>query len=295
MSRELVIISGKGGTGKTSISAALAAILPHTILADCDVDAANLHLLMKNRVLEEEHEFWCGKKPHIDRNKCTQCGKCLELCRFSAVKADWSIDRFSCEGCGVCAYFCPAGAIEFKENLAGHWYISRSPYGHLVHAKLGTAEENSGKLVTLVKYKARELAVQKSYSTIIIDGPPGIGCPVIASISGANLALVVTEATIAGIHDLERILDLTRHFRVPAFVCINKANINPEIAKGIMEKCEKREVQVLSQIPYSEVFIKAQLKGCDIIHYAPESQLARIIIEMAGELTLALHKEITKE
>lgn len=295
MSKELVIVSGKGGTGKTSITAALAGVLPHPVLADCDVDAANLHLLQSGRIPEEEHEFWCGKKPFIDSDKCTQCGKCLELCRFSAIKPDFSIDKFSCEGCGVCAYFCPAEAIEFQENLAGHWFISRGPYGPLVHAKLGTAEENSGKLVTLVKYKARELAVRKNCSTIIVDGPPGIGCPVIASVSGADLALVVTEATISGTHDLERILDLTSHFRVNTMACINKADINPEMTEIIMEKCHKRGIQVVGRIPYSEVFTKAQLKGCDIIQLAPESQLTRIIRDMAGKIAVALHTEITKE
>ena len=224
--QEVVVLSGKGGTGKTSIVGSFAALAKSKVLVDCDVDAATLHLLLQPAI-REKHEFWSGQVAVIDEEKCTQCGLCQEQCRFAAIK-DFNVDAISCEGCGFCSHICPAEAITMKENMAGHWFISDTRYGSLVHARLGIAQENSGKLVALVRQQARQMAEKKGADYIISDGPPGIGCPVISSLSGANLALLVTEPTLSGIHDLERVLGVCHHFGVPALVCINKYDINED-------------------------------------------------------------------
>ena len=287
MLKELVVLSGKGGTGKTSIVAALASLIENKVLADCDVDAADLHLVLKPQATEK-HEFWCGKTAFIHRDKCLQCGKCLELCRFEAIGENFVIDKISCEGCGVCVYFCPAGAIEFRENLAGHWYVSATPYGTMVHARLGIAEENSGKLVTLVKTQARKLASEEKKDTVLIDGPPGIGCPVIATLSGANLVLIVTEPTISGIHDLERIMFLTNHFKVRAAVCINKSDLNPALTHELTQKCQNLGLEMAGIIPYDNTVTKAQIQGMSIIEFAPASAAALKVKEMAAKIKTLL-------
>ena len=218
--KEVVVLSGKGGTGKTSIVGSFAALAKSKVLVDCDVDAADLHLLLQP-ARRERHEFWSGQTAFIAEDRCTQCGLCQELCRFKAIK-DFRVDPISCEGCGFCSRICPTEAITMKENLAGHWFISDTRYGPLVHAQLGVAQENSGKLVATVRQQERQMAEKEVADYIISDGPPGIGCPVISSLTGANLALLVTEPTLSGIHDLERVLGVCRHFGVPALVCINK-------------------------------------------------------------------------
>ncbi|MDK2823962.1 MAG: hypothetical protein PWQ67_776 [Clostridia bacterium] len=288
MLKELVVISGKGGTGKTSIVASLATLIDNKVLADCDVDAADLHLVLNPRILEE-YEFRSGKTAYINKEKCTQCKKCLELCRFDAIGDDLIIDKVSCEGCGVCVYFCPLGAIEFKDNLSGHWFISSTTYGPLVHAKLGIAEENSGKLVTLVKSQARKVAMEQNKELILVDGSPGIGCPVIASISGANLVLVVTEPTLSGIHDLERVISLTEHFNIETAVCINKADINYEMTEKILNNCQKQGLPVVGIIPYDNSVTKAQIQGISILDLAPESKTAKEIKKLEKELKLLLN------
>ncbi|OIQ54318.1 ATP-binding protein [Neomoorella thermoacetica] len=246
--QELLVISGKGGTGKTSIVAALAALAADKVLADCDVDAADLHLLLRPEV-ESVNEFYGSNKAVIDAGICTGCGRCLEVCRYEAIK-ELRVNPVFCEGCGACKLACPSGAITMEPNLAGYWYISGTPYGPLVHAQLGIAEDNSGKLVTLVRQEARRLAQENNASLIITDGPPGIGCPVISSLAGVTLALVVTEPTVAGRHDLERVLSLASHFKVPVAVCINKYDLAPEKTREIEAYCHDAAITIAGKIPF---------------------------------------------
>ena len=264
--REIVVISGKGGTGKTSVAASFAALAKNAVLADCDVDAADLHLILKPNIMET-HEFYNGREAVIRRVDCARCGTCMDTCRFGAVKIEklgngeisYSIDPVSCEGCGVCVRFCPAGAIDFPERRCGEWMISETRFGPMVHAKLGIAAENSGKLVSTVRREARGIAEKRGASLIIVDGPPGIGCPVIASITGASQALVVTEPTVSGEHDLARALELVKHFGIPAFVCVNKWDINPETAGRIEKKAVKFGAKIAGRIRYDRSVTTAQL------------------------------------
>lgn len=264
--KELVVLSGKGGTGKTSIVGSFAAIAENKVLADCDVDAADLHLLL-NPTTTEEQEFWSGQVALIDEDKCTQCGLCEDLCRFEAIH-DFKVDPTSCEGCGFCYNVCPDEAIEMRDCLSGHWFISQTRYGPLVHAKLGIAEENSGKLVALVRQNAKLICEKEGLEYIITDGPPGIGCPVISSLSGANLALLVTEPTLSGIHDLERVLGVCHHFGVPALVCVNKYDINEENTRHIEKFCNSQGVDMASKIPLDNVVTEALIRNLPVVEYS---------------------------
>jgi len=263
--KEVVVLSGKGGTGKTSIVGSFAAIAKSKVLADCDVDAADLHLLLQPTI-RDEHEFWSGQVAVIDQEKCTRCGLCQELCRFKAID-DFRVDTVSCEGCGFCANICPAEAITMTENLAGQWSISDTRYGPLVHARLGIAQENSGKLVATVRQQAREMAKKVKLDYIITDGPPGIGCPVISSLSGADLALLITEPTLSGIHDLERVLGVCHHFGVQALVCINKYDINEDNTHQIEGYCLSQGVEVANRIPFDNVVTEAIARGLPVVEY----------------------------
>ena len=268
--KELVVLSGKGGTGKTSLVGSFAALAENDVLTDCDVDAADLNLILKPSS-SQSHDFWSGQVAFIDESKCTQCGLCQELCRFDAIH-DYKVDNISCEGCGFCSHICPAEAITMKENLAGRWFISETKYGPLVHAKLGAAQENSGKLVAMVRQQAKIIAEQKGFELIISDGPPGIGCPVISSLSGANLALLVTEPTLSGVHDLERILGVCQHFGVPAAVCINKYDINEENTRKIEDFCLRnsalgQKVEVVAKLPFDNVVTEAMVHGLPVVEY----------------------------
>ena len=264
--QEVVVLSGKGGTGKTSIVGSFAALAKSKVLVDCDVDAATLHLLLQPTI-REKHEFWSGQVAVINGEKCTQCGLCQEHCRFAAIK-DFNVDAISCEGCRFCSHICPAEAITMKENMAGHWFISDTRYGSLVHARLGIAQENSGKLVALVRQQARQMAEKERADYIISDGPPGIGCPVISSLSGANLALLVTEPTLSGIHDLERVLSVCHHFGVPALVCINKYDINEDNTHQIERYCLSQGVEVAARIPFNNTVTKAMVEGLPVVEYS---------------------------
>ena len=264
--KEIVVLSGKGGTGKTSIVGSFAALTKSKVLADCDVDAADLHLLLSPSA-KEENEFWSGQVAIIDDKECTQCGLCQDLCRFGAIK-DCVVDPISCEGCGFCFHICPANAIFMKENLAGRWFISNTKYGPLVHARLGIAQENSGKLVATVRQQARKMAEKLGVDYIISDGPPGIGCPVISSLSGANLALLVTEPTLSGIHDLERVLGVCHHFGVQAMVCINKYDINENNTRRIEGYCLSQEVEVAARISFDNVVTEAIVQGFPVVEYS---------------------------
>ena len=253
--KQLVIISGKGGTGKTIITASIATLAQNKVMVDCDVDAANLYLLLHPEI-QETHQFIGGKKAHIDVEKCTLCGECIDVCRFEAIteKEDGEIiiDPISCEGCGVCSHICPVEAIEMEKSVSGECFVSRTKYGPFVHARLGIGEENSGKLVTEVRKKAKEIADKNNLDFIIIDGPPGIGCPVISSLSGTDLALVVTEPTLSGIHDMERVVQVAHHFKTQTACCINKYDLNLQNSKKIESWCKKNSIPLIGKIPFDE-------------------------------------------
>jgi len=285
--KQLTVISGKGGTGKTSIVGAFAALAENKVLADCDVDAADLHLLLQPQVIEEQ-DFKALKKAVIDRSKCVKCGKCIEHCKFGAIE-EYSVNLLSCEGCGVCEYVCPVNAVRLEDNVAGKAYISETRFGPLCHARLHPGEEASGKLVTLVRNNARKVAEEKGHNLIIIDGSPGIGCPVIASIGGVDLALIVTEPTLSGIHDLERILEVTEHFKVKPLVCVNKCDINTKNTDDIEEYCMKRKVKVVGKIPYDMVFSRAQIEGKTVIEYS-KSRISEYLREVWDEVNDSLRQ-----
>ena len=266
--KEIVIISGKGGTGKTTITAAFASLVENKVMADCDVDAADLHLILSPEIQHEE-DFYSGKTAFIRENDCTLCGKCVEVCQFNAISPDFVVDPVACEGCGVCVYFCPVDAIDFNDNLSGRWFISNTCFGPMVHARLGIAEENSGKLVTLVRRQAKLLAEKQNADFIIVDGAPGIGCPVISSITGANAVLVVTEPTLSGQHDLERVVNLAaNHFQTPTFVCVNKFDLNVEMTDQIKEFCKNNHIHFVGQIPYDTIVTDAMVQAKTIIEFS---------------------------
>ncbi len=275
--KELVIISGKGGTGKTSIVASFATLAENKIMVDCDVDAADLHLILKPEV-QKTTEFYSGKNAEIQSDVCIKCGKCIEVCRFDAISADFVVDEIKCEGCGTCYYQCPAGAIKFEQVKSGEWFDSNTRFGKLIHAKLGIAEENSGKLVSEIKTYARYTARENNINLIIVDGSPGIGCPVIASISGAHLVVIVTEPTLSGIHDAKRVLELTKHFKIPSCICINKYDINPELTEKIKAFCNENDIELIGKIPYSSDFTKAMIKALSIVEYVPNSEISNNIM-----------------
>ena len=274
--KEVVVISGKGGTGKTSVVGAFAALADGKVLADCDVDAADLHLLLKPTV-KQQGEFRGGSRASIDPEKCTGCGRCQELCRFNAIQEDTAaadsgarvrrVDPISCEGCGVCTWNCPEDAFAFEPQISGQWFISETRHGPMAHAKLGIAEENSGKLVTLVRNQAKRVAEANGLDLIIVDGAPGIGCPVIASLTGASLALVVTEPTLSGIHDLKRVCQLTAHFQIPTVVCVNKYDLNPNMADSIEDEAREVGAKVVGRIRYDPAVTKAQILETSIVEY----------------------------
>jgi MinD superfamily P-loop ATPase len=263
--KQLTIISGKGGTGKTTITAAFAHLSKNGVLADSDVDAADLHLILEPEI-KQQKAYSGGSAAFIDKEKCTQCGICVEKCRFDAIR-DFVVDPISCEGCTFCTYVCPENAIMMREQVSGRWFVSTTREGTMVHAKLGIAEDNSGKLVSVVRHKAKEIAEKNKNDMVIIDGPPGIGCPVIASITGSDMILVVTEPTLSGLHDMERVLDTAKHFSIPALVCINKYDINLENTKKIEKKCEEREVQVVGHLPYDKSVTAAMIRKKSVSEY----------------------------
>ena len=273
--KEIVVISGKGGTGKTSLVASFAAMAEGAVFADCDVDAADLHLILSPDI-QLRSEFRSGHEAVIRQTDCIQCGACVEHCRFDAVKmhrqdaqeTEFSIDTLSCEGCGVCVWFCPVKAIDFPERVCGEWFVSKTRFGTMVHARLDIAAENSGKLVTVVRREARRIAQEAGSNLILVDGPPGIGCPAIASIGGASLVVVVTEPTFSGEHDLERVLALTRHFGVQAAVCVNKWDLNPDMAARIEQKALSFGGRVLERISYDRDFTAAMVNGKAVVEYS---------------------------
>lgn len=264
--KQIVIISGKGGTGKTIVTGAFAALAKNKVMADCDVDAADLHLLLQPNI-KERHEFRSGKTARIEKELCDECGKCLSLCRFEAINSDFTIDPVSCEGCGFCSLVCPKGAIKMEENVSGEWFISDTRFGPMVHAKLGVAEENSGKLVSLVRNQAKGLAEKKNCDWVIIDGAPGIGCPVIASLSGMDCAIVVTEPTLSGLHDAGRVIDVAKHFKVLTRLIINKYDLNIDMTGKIEQYCKEADVKLIGKISFDKTVVEAMVDGKTVIEY----------------------------
>jgi MinD superfamily P-loop ATPase len=285
--KKLSILSGKGGTGKTTVAAALAHLASRDtsiVSVDADVDAANLELVLAPQV-QETGEFFSSKVAVIDPQLCEACGICSDVCRFDAIinpvggsdSDAYRVDPVACEGCAVCYYRCPAEAIHMHEPQDGLWFRSQTPFGPLVHAHLFAGQENSGKLVAEVRQRAHKIATEGGQSYVIIDGPPGIGCPVIAAVTGVDLVLVVTEPTVSGAHDLERVLGVTDHFKIPALVCINKYDINVEKTQEIAAYCEGRSVEVVGRIPFDTVVTEAMVQGQPVTAYqdGPVSQELR--------------------
>ncbi len=292
--KQLVVISGKGGTGKTSITAALAALMRDpVVLADCDVDAADLYLLTqpKNTLTTV---FKSGHQAAVRPDDCTGCGTCLELCRFDAVRRPengsrlpYRIDPVGCEGCGVCARFCPSGAIDFVENICGEWYVSETRFGVMVHARLGVAAENSGKLVTLIRDQAAKVAEQNDARFVLIDGSPGIGCPVIASLTAADAALIVTEPTVSGYHDLVRIAGLTKKLRMRAMVCVNKWDLNPQETGRIKAFCLSEELFFAGVVRYDKIVSSAQREAKTLPEFTSDGvveDIRKILDKISGVL-----------
>jgi MinD superfamily P-loop ATPase len=284
--KQLVILSGKGGTGKTSLAAAFAHLAQdgpsplNAVLADADVDAANLELVLRPQRLET-HDFTGGSGAKIDPELCQGCGVCMEVCRFDAIRIEgevYSVDPIACDGCAACVYQCPEQAIHMHPCTAGQWYRSESRYGSLFHADLYPAQDNSGKLVTIVKQNARLLAMVSGQQVVIVDGPPGIGCPVISAAAGAHIALIVTEPSAAGIHDLVRVLQTTQHFRLPTLVVINKADIYLEGAAHIETVCGELGVEIIGRIPFDPTVTEAMMNGEPVTVYRPASPASQAMV-----------------
>ena len=282
--KQLTILSGKGGTGKTSITASFAVLAKNAVVADCDVDAPDLHMLLHPEVIETQ-QFKGSKVAVINETKCIRCGLCREKCVFSAITDDLKVDAIACEGCSVCKVVCPVNAITLAERVSGSAYISKTKYGFMSHALLHPGESNSGKLVTLVRQNAKILAKKENIDLIIIDGSPGIGCPVIASITGVDAALVVTEPTLSGIHDLERVLQLLDHFNVAPFVCINMYDVNTGNTKKILSFCREKRIEVVGIIPFSSEVTQAMVNGKTVVEYSPKSGVSEEIKTMWNKMS----------
>ena len=274
--KQLTILSGKGGTGKTTLTASFAVLAKNAIIADCDVDAPDLHMLLHPEVVETQ-EFTGSKVAVIDKTKCLNWGICRRKCRFGAITEKFTVDPISCEGCGVCTVVCPSNAATLIERKSGYAYVSKTKYGFMTHALLNPSEGNSGKLVTLVRQNAKNIAKQENSDLIIIDGPPGIGCPVIASVTGVDAGFVVTEPTMSGIHDLKRALQLLEHFSVTPIVCINMYDINLNNTEKILRFCIENKIEVAGKVSFSPKVTEAMVNGKTILEYAPESDVAKEI------------------
>ena len=274
--KELLVISGKGGTGKTSLMAAFASLAKNKVLCDADVDAADLHLLMDPEI-KERHDFQGGSIAVIQSDKCTECGLCRDLCRFDAINEAFEVDPIECEGCGVCVDFCPDQAIDFPVKTCGEWFLSNTRFGPMVHARLGIAEENSGKLVTVVRQEAKKLAEKNKLDLLLTDGPPGIGCPVIASIGGVTALLIVAEPTVSGLHDMERVAQLAAHFKVPSMVCVNKFDLNSKQTQAIEKLAKEIKLTVVGRIPFDPVFTESMVQGKTVFEYSATSDVCKAV------------------
>ncbi len=284
--RQITVLSGKGGTGKTTLVASLAVFAEKLVITDCDVDAPNLHMLLNPSIMRKQ-EFKGSKVAVLDESRCIQCWKCEEICRFNAIN-DLKIDPVLCEGCGLCAYICPVEAIKLREKVCGYAYISKTKYGFMSHARLNPGEENSGKLVTLVRQNAKNIAEEENINLILNDGPPGIGCPVIASVSGADLGAIVVEPTLSGIHDMERAMEMLNHFKIRPTVCINMYDLNVENTKMIEAFCKSNGIEVAGKIPFDPIVTEAMVLGKPVTEYSPESLVSKEIEEVFRKIAALL-------
>ena len=278
--KEITILSGKGGTGKTSITAAIASVAENTVFCDNDVDAADLHLILKPKIVES-HTFYSAYVASIDDDKCTGCGICVDHCRFDAIHykemGGLYINPFQCEGCRLCERVCPVQAITSERNSNNSWYVSDTRMGKLVHARMGPGEENSGKLVSQVRQRAKEIAIETGADYVINDGPPGIGCAAISSVTGTNAVLLVIEPTHSGLHDVARVVDLIDSFKIPAFALINKYNINEDVVVQIEEYLKKNDIPLIAKIPFDKEMVEAMVNEQTIVEYNPESEISKKI------------------
>jgi len=284
--KQVVVISGKGGTGKTVITGAFAALAKDKVMADCDVDAADLHLLLDPEIKTSE-VFESGFTAYTHKELCAGCGLCREVCRFDAVRDDFTVDSISCEGCAFCSNVCPQNAIEMRVNISGEWFMSDTRFGPLVHARLGIAEENSGKLVALVRQKAKEIAEEKNCKWVIIDGSPGIGCPVIASITGVDCAVVVVEPTLSGLHDASRVINVVRFFGVPVRAIINKFDLNLDVTEEIEKWFKSQNIQVIGKLIFDKAVVESVVKGKTIIEYTDNK-----VSKTLGNIWALIEKEL---
>ena len=276
--REILVISGKGGTGKTSLTGAFAHLANNHVICDLDVDAPDLHLLLRPEH-RQTYDFYAGFAARIEPAKCEACGTCQQMCRYDAVQPGDpcpTIDPLKCEGCKVCVQFCPADAIAFTSKHCGKWHVSNTRFGTMVHAQLFPGQENSGRLVALLRQKAKEVAKARGQQLILADGPPGIGCPVISALSGVHLAVIVTEPTPSGLHDMARITDLCDHFRIPKAVIINKCDLNDEIAERIQAECRQKGFAVVAQLPHDPNFVHAMVRQQTITEFSNDDTVRRV-------------------
>ncbi len=293
--KEIVVISGKGGTGKTSVTAALSYLnREKALIVDCDVDASNLHLVFDPEI-DDKRDFYSGFKAEIDENRCMNCGKCHNICRFDAIEKKefvYSVNETSCEGCGYCEKICPANAITMKQPLVGKIFIGTAKHNiPMIYAKLDIGADNSGKLVSEIKKLAREKRALLKKELLIVDGSPGIGCPVVASLSGADRVIIVTEPTVSGIHDLERVFLLTKRFKIKAACIINKADLNKAKTEEIKTFLNSHEIKFAGEIPYSKVFTSAVKEGKNVIEYDPESDVSEILRNIWSNMETFINEE----
>jgi len=286
--KQIVVISGKGGTGKTVLTGAFASLAKNHVMADCDVDAADLHLLLKPTI-KAQHFFKSGMSASINSEKCIHCLKCINFCRFDAIENNLKINSISCEGCGFCYHLCPANAITMTEKIAGEWFISDTRFAPFVHAKLGIAAENSGKLVSLVRKQANTLALEQHRDLVVIDGAPGIGCPVIACITNVDCAVVVTEPTLSGLHDAKRVIEVTQHFGVPIKLVINKFNLNEAMTKTIEQYGQGNNIPVIGKIPFDHAIVESVMQGKTIMETSV-NDIKEIITAIWEEVNISLNE-----
>ena len=288
---ELAIVSGKGGTGKTTVSASFSVLAKNKIIADCDVDAPDLHLLLKPKV-NIKKDFFGMKKAYINKDSCIECGVCIDVCRFDAISPDYIVDTALCEGCEVCFTQCPVKVIEMRENKAGEYFVSETPYGKMVHGILGVGEENSGKLVAIIRNVARYYAQKEKVDYIIVDGPPGIGCPVNSTLSGLKYAVGVTEPTESGLSDLERLIELFHHFKIKPFIIINKSDLNSEMSEKIKRKSIEEGAIFLGEIPFDPVVVESLKMGKPVVIYEKDSKAKKIITELWKKIEDYLSRKV---
>lgn len=275
--KEITILSGKGGAGKTSVAAALASLAENSVFCDNDVDAADLHLIFKPKI-QETHKFDSGSKAKINPEFCTNCGLCEEYCRFDAIHQNSNsfpeVNIFKCEGCRLCERICPVQAITTHQNFNNEWFVSETRFGPLVHAKMGPGEENSGKLVSEIRQKAREIASRNKASFIISDGPPGIGCSAIASVTGTDAVLLIIEPTVSGLHDAKRLVQLVSNFKIPLYAVINKFDINLEFTQTVEDYLREESIPLIGKIPFTTAMVESMIAEKTIIEFDPKSEIS---------------------